>query len=161
MEELDVKERLTEKQITELADEISVTEMTKIAIKYLNIKKGVIGNIKVNNPGDAEAQSRAILRKWANRNPENQVKVCSVIVEKYNMSSLIRWLITLFENVCAMDTSSLLLLDRLAEFIVSAIKGLTAKTLFVQYLKYAFLEFTSQKLAYFLYKAADDGDVDP
>ena len=75
MEELEVKGRLTEKQIIQLADEISVTEMTKIAIKYLNLKKGVIGNIKVNNSGDAEAQSREMLRKWANMNPENQVKV--------------------------------------------------------------------------------------
>ena len=75
MEELEVKGRLTEKQIIQLADEISVTEMTKIAIKYLNLKKGVIGNIKVNNPGDAEAQSREMLRKSANMNPENQVKV--------------------------------------------------------------------------------------
>ena len=45
-----MKGRLTEKQIIELADEISVTEMTKIAIKYLNLKKGLMGNIKVNNP---------------------------------------------------------------------------------------------------------------
>ena len=70
-----MKGRLTEQQIIELADEISVTEMTKIAIKYLNLKKGVIGNIKVNNSGDAESQSREMLRKWANMNPENQVKV--------------------------------------------------------------------------------------
>ena len=49
--------------------------MTKIAIKYLNLKEGMIGNIKVNNAGDAEAQSREMLRKWANMNPENQVKV--------------------------------------------------------------------------------------
>ena len=75
MAELKVEERLTERQIIELADEISVIEMTKIATKYLNIKKGVISNIKVNNPGDAEAQSREMLRKWANMNSENQVKV--------------------------------------------------------------------------------------
>ena len=80
MAELKDKERLTENQITELTDEISVIEMTKIAIKYLNLKKGVIGNIKADNLGDSGAQSREMLRKWANMNSENQVKVGSIFI---------------------------------------------------------------------------------
>ena len=68
-------ERLTNRQITDIAEEISLHRMTKIAYKYFKLNEGMLENIKLNSPGDAEAQSREMLRRWANKNSKQQVQV--------------------------------------------------------------------------------------
>ena len=68
-------EWLTNRQITDLAEEIPLNRMTKIAYKYFKLNEGILENIKLNFPGDAEAQSREMLRRWANKNFKQQLQV--------------------------------------------------------------------------------------
>ena len=67
--------QLTNRQYMELASAISVRIMRKIALGYLDLSDSTIKNIETDHLGDAEAQSREMLRRWAYRNPGNQVKV--------------------------------------------------------------------------------------
>ena len=69
--------QLTNRQYTELASAISVRIMRKIALGHLGLNDSTIKNIEADHLGDAEAQSREMLRRWAYRNPGNQVKVRS------------------------------------------------------------------------------------
>ena len=75
MKKEDFRDHLTNRQITDLAEEIPLSRMTKIAFKYFKLNEGILENIKLNSPGDAEAQSREMLRRWANKNAEHQVQV--------------------------------------------------------------------------------------
>ena len=68
-------ERLTEKHITRLAAAIPANCMSKIGLTYFGLSHAAVVNIKADNQGDAEAQSREIIRRWAYRNPDNQVQV--------------------------------------------------------------------------------------
>ena len=68
-------ERLTNRQITHLAEAIDINKMTKIDFKHFELNEGTLENIKVINPRDAEAQSREMLRRWANKNSKQQVQV--------------------------------------------------------------------------------------
>ena len=70
-----LSERLTNTQVADLAKEIGNRKMTNIAYKYFELTEGILDNIKLNNPNDAEAQSREIIRRWANMNSEHQIKV--------------------------------------------------------------------------------------
>ena len=73
-------ERLRNRQITYLAEAIDINKRTKIAYKYFGLNEGTLENIKVNKAGDAEAQSREILRRWAHRNSQDQIQVRSSIL---------------------------------------------------------------------------------
>ena len=62
-------------QIVRLGAAISANKMTSIAEGYMDIDDATIRNKKYENKDDAEAFNRAIIRHWANKNPENQVQV--------------------------------------------------------------------------------------
>ena len=49
--------------------------MESIAEGYLDISRVTVGNIRRENQGNPEAFNRDIIHHWANKNPENQVKV--------------------------------------------------------------------------------------
>ena len=66
---------LTEEHITRLAAAVPVNSVSKIGLTYFGLSHATIVNIKADNQGDAEAQSRAIIRRWAYRSPDNQVQV--------------------------------------------------------------------------------------
>ena len=70
-------DQITNRQYMELASAISVRTMRKIALGYLDLSHSTIKNIEADHQGDVEAQSREILRKWAYKNPDDQVKVGS------------------------------------------------------------------------------------
>ena len=67
--------QLTNRQYIELASAISVKVVRTIALGYLGLSDSAIKNIETDHQGNAEAQSREMLRKWAYRNPDNQVKL--------------------------------------------------------------------------------------
>ena len=69
-------ELLTNRQIVRLAAAISADNMTSIAEGYMDINNETVKNIR-RNEADSEAFNRAILWYWMNKNPNNQVKVCS------------------------------------------------------------------------------------
>ena len=73
-------EQLTPKQRMSLAMLISAKDWVQIAEVYFELGDGVIKNIKANNPGDAESQSKDMITKWMNKNSENQVKVCLILI---------------------------------------------------------------------------------
>ena len=66
---------LTEVHIGRLAVGIPVNCVSKIGLTYLGLSHAAVVNIKADNQGDSEAQSREILRRWAYMNPDNQVQV--------------------------------------------------------------------------------------
>ena len=66
---------LSAKQIVSLAQSIPVRNVEKIALRYFDLSDTAIANIKADKSGDAEAQSRDIIRRWAYKNPDNQVQV--------------------------------------------------------------------------------------
>ena len=70
-------EILTSRQIMMVAAEISVKNMKILAEEYLKLPKGLIDQLaaEVENKNDAEEFKRTILRRWANMNFQNQVKV--------------------------------------------------------------------------------------
>ena len=79
MEEEAFSERLTNEQI-DLAKEIGNSKMMNIAYKYFKLTEGTLDNIKLNNPNNAEAQSREMIRRWANMNSEHQIQVRLIII---------------------------------------------------------------------------------
>ena len=70
-------EILTSRQIMMVAAEISVKNMKILAKEYLKLPKGLIDQLaaEVENKNDAKEFKRTILRRWANMNFQNQVKV--------------------------------------------------------------------------------------
>ena len=60
--------------MVQLAEAISMDVMEKIALGRLGISSPVLRNIK-NDERNAQAVSREILRTWAYKNPDNQLKV--------------------------------------------------------------------------------------
>ena len=67
--------RLTSDQRVKLAAEIPAMTMVKIALAHFHLGDGVVKNIRYDNVGNAEAQSREMLTKYLNKNPDNQVQV--------------------------------------------------------------------------------------
>ena len=67
--------QLTQLQIVRLAAKIAAKNMAPLAGGYMGIDEATIENKKYENKDDADAFNRAMLRTWANRNPENQVHV--------------------------------------------------------------------------------------
>ena len=66
---------LTNYQIVILAESISASAMEKIALAYLGVDFDEVQNLKREHR-DVEGFNRAMIRKWAYRNPgANQVKV--------------------------------------------------------------------------------------
>ena len=65
---------LTDSHMVQLAEAISVDVMEKIALGRLNISYPVLKNIK-NDERNSQAVSREILRTWAYKNPDDQIKV--------------------------------------------------------------------------------------
>ena len=65
---------LTDSHMVQLAEAISVDVMEKIALGRLNIRYPVLKNIK-NDERNSQAVSREILRTWAYKNPDDQIKV--------------------------------------------------------------------------------------
>ena len=65
---------LTEPIIVQLASAISVDKMEKIALGHLGISNPVVKNIRTDEK-NADAISREMIRTWAYRNPDNQIKV--------------------------------------------------------------------------------------
>ena len=76
----DLKQQLTNRQIVCLGAAISANDMAAIAEGYMDIDETTIKNKKYENKDDADAFNRAMLRTWANRNPENQVHVNKSII---------------------------------------------------------------------------------
>ena len=72
--------QLTQLQIVRLAAKIAAKNMAPIAEGYMGIDEATIENKKYENKDDADAFNRAMLRTWANRNPENQVHVNKSII---------------------------------------------------------------------------------
>ena len=66
---------LSSDQIVLLAQGIPVRNVEKIALRYFDLSDTAIANIKADRSGDSEAQSRDIIRRWAYKNPDNQVQV--------------------------------------------------------------------------------------
>ena len=66
---------LSSKQIVSLAQSIPVRNVEKIALRYFDLSDTAIANVKADKSGDAEAQSRDLITKWAYKNPDNQVEV--------------------------------------------------------------------------------------
>ena len=62
-------------QIVRLGAAIPANNMAAIAEGYMGISSVTIKNKKYENKDDSEAFNREIIRHWANKNPENQVKV--------------------------------------------------------------------------------------
>ena len=56
---------VTNEPRVKLAEAIPAQTMTKIAEAYFGLEDGVIKNIKADHPGDAEAQSREMIKKMA------------------------------------------------------------------------------------------------
>ena len=69
-------EWLTNRQIMMLAARIPAEHMENIAQKYMRLSEELIDSVKKENTGDSEEFSRIIIRRWANMNSEDQVKVC-------------------------------------------------------------------------------------
>ena len=69
------KQQLRPRQIVRLAAAIPANNMAVIAEGYLDIDDATIKNIKYENKDDAQAFNREIIKLWAYKNPENQVKV--------------------------------------------------------------------------------------
>ena len=69
-------EQLTNRQIVRLAAAISADNMTSIAEGYMDISPAIVKNIR-RDESNSEAFNREIIRYWMNKNPNNQVKVCS------------------------------------------------------------------------------------
>ena len=65
---------LTEPLIVQLATAIPVDVMEKIALGHFGLSHAVVKNIR-SDVRNAQAMSREILRTWAYRNPDNQIKV--------------------------------------------------------------------------------------
>ena len=65
---------LSSMQIVSLAQSIPVRNV-KIALRYFDLSDTAIANVKADKSGDAEAQSRDLITKWAYKNPDNQVEV--------------------------------------------------------------------------------------
>ena len=68
-------EILTNRQIMMVAAEISVTNMKILAEEYLKFPTEMIETIITENTDDDEAFKRSVIRRWANMNSEQQVKV--------------------------------------------------------------------------------------
>ena len=64
---------LTETMIVDLADEIAVTVMESMALSRFGISHGVLENLKHNSK--AGEINQKILRRWAYKNPKDQVPV--------------------------------------------------------------------------------------
>ena len=62
-----------------LGQAISSVAMESIALGYLDIDEEIIENIKENRKGNAEAVTRDLIRRWANSNPRNQIKVSEFV----------------------------------------------------------------------------------
>ena len=66
----------------QLASAIAAKNMMAIAEGYLDITSETVKNKLYENPGDAEAFNREIIRYWANKNPgPEQVKVIIPVLE--------------------------------------------------------------------------------
>ena len=68
-------EILTSWQIMEVAFEVSIQHMERIAVDYMGFKDGDLKDLLKENEQDMESYKRAIIRRWANMNSEQQVKV--------------------------------------------------------------------------------------
>ena len=68
-------EKLTGSQRIALAAKVSAQSWTKIAIAYLDLNDGVLSNLRARHRENVEAQNEEIIFMWANKNPQNQVKV--------------------------------------------------------------------------------------
>ena len=66
---------LSSEQIVRLAQSIPVRNVEKIALRYFDLSDTAIANVKADKSGDAEAQSRDLITKWAYKNPDHQVEV--------------------------------------------------------------------------------------
>ena len=75
MAEEEKGEILTNRQIMMVAAEISVTGMKIIAEEYLGLKRNVMEELMSENIGDEESFKRAVIRRLANMNYGQQVKV--------------------------------------------------------------------------------------
>ena len=72
--------RLTGSQRIALAAKISAQNWMKIAVAYLELEDGVLSSLKSKHREDVEALNEEIIKIWANKNRDNQVKVCVVPV---------------------------------------------------------------------------------
>ena len=75
---MSTKERgqiLTNRQIAMLASSVSKDKLVAIAQDFMRFTHESVTLIQKENCDDIEALKRKIIQIWANRNPENQVKV--------------------------------------------------------------------------------------
>ena len=68
-------EILTNGQIMMVAAEISVKNIKILAEQYMGLPKDLIQHLVAENIDDKESFKRSVIRRWANMNSENQVKV--------------------------------------------------------------------------------------
>ena len=68
--------QITNGQIVQLAEAISVRAMKLVALRYMGLRFETIKNLQVENRGDSRAFNRVLIWKWTCMNPgPNQVKV--------------------------------------------------------------------------------------
>ena len=67
--------QLMGEQVVSLAAAIPINEMRAIAEGYMGFSAESVKNLLDDNKGQAEAFNREVIRKWANKNPENQIQV--------------------------------------------------------------------------------------
>ena len=72
MEEEQNQRKLSNKQISDLAEAIPLSKMTKIAENYLTLKPGVMENTRRGDRHmDSEGQSREIFKKMGEQKPQH------------------------------------------------------------------------------------------
>ena len=69
------REILTNRQIMLMAAQISAPNMGIIALEYMRLEKEMVDELEAENIEDKEAFKRAVIKKWANMNSDQQVEV--------------------------------------------------------------------------------------
>ena len=68
-------EILTNRQIMMIAAEISVPNIKILAQKYIGLGKTIVDELAAENIEDKETFKRAVIKRWANMNSDQQVEV--------------------------------------------------------------------------------------
>ena len=76
-------EKLRNWHYVQLGQAISSVAMESIALGYLDIDEEIIENIKENRKGNAEAVTRDLIKRWANKHPRNQMEVSLAMVVNF------------------------------------------------------------------------------
>ena len=71
----DTRRNLTSYHYVRLGQVVPYSSIVSIALGYMNIDEGKIKNLKASRRDDKEGIVRDVIKEWANRHPQNQVKV--------------------------------------------------------------------------------------